>query len=130
MDHRIKTIISLIHDDLRNSPSLEQMAEFVRLSPSRLNRIFKMETDVSFAQYVKSLRLRRARNLLETTFLNIKETMTNVGLNDLSHFVRDFKKAFGMTPSEYRNLQFQSLPKPAQFRNNKLSQRTRKLAKK
>jgi len=130
MDHRIKTIVSLIHDDLRNSPSLDQMAEFVRLSPSRLNRIFKMETNVSFAQYVKSLRLSRARNLLETTFLNIKETMTNVGLNDLSHFVRDFKKAFGMTPSEYRSQQFQLLPKSPQFRNNKLSQRTRKLAKK
>ena len=130
MDHRVEIIIRLIQEDLRNSPSLEQLAEFVRLSPSRLNHIFKMETDVSLNQYLKSLRLIKAKNLLETTFLNIKETMANVGVNDLSHFVRDFKKAFGMTPSEYRSRQFQRLPTTSQFRNRKRSQRTRNLASK
>jgi len=108
MDRRVETVITLIQNDIRNSPSVKQLARLVHLSPSRLNHIFRTETDVSLAQYVKSVRLHRAKDLLETTFLNVKETMVTVGVNDASHFVRDFKKAFGVTPSEYRKHRFQS----------------------
>jgi len=81
---------------------VKQLARLVHLSPSRFQHIFRTEINVSFAQYVKSLKLRKAKDLLKTTFLNVKEIMATVGINDLSHFVRDFKKAFGVTPSEYR----------------------------
>ena len=43
-----------------------------------------------------------AKHLLESSFLSIKEIAHRVGLNDESHFVRDFKKAYGVPPSLYR----------------------------
>jgi AraC-like DNA-binding protein len=46
--------------------------------------------------------MQKARELLETTFLNVKEVMLNVGAKDTSHFIRDFKKAFGLPPTQYR----------------------------
>ena len=46
--------------------------------------------------------MREATVLLSTTFLSIKEVMVRVGFGDESHFVKDFKKIYGMTPTEYR----------------------------
>ena len=102
MDHRVQILIVLIEDDVQNSPSVNELARLVHLSPSRLNHIFRADTGTSIAHYLKAHRMRLARELLETTFLNVKEIMTVVGLTDLSHFVRDFKKTFGVTPSEYK----------------------------
>ncbi|MGH9906870.1 MAG: helix-turn-helix domain-containing protein, partial [Pyrinomonadaceae bacterium] len=42
--------------------------------------------------------------LLETSFLSVKEITHSVGLNDESHFVRDFKAVYGFPPTRYRNL--------------------------
>lgn len=53
-------------------------------------------------QYRKSLRMRMAKRLLETTFLNVKEIMLEVGFKDESNFVRDFKKCYGLSPTMYR----------------------------
>ena len=102
MDRRVEIVLTLIQNDIRKNPTVSQLARLVHLSPSRFEHIFRTETNVSLVQYVKSLKLRKARDLLETTFLNVKEIMAIVGVNDLSHFVRDFKKVFGVTPSEYR----------------------------
>lgn len=43
-----------------------------------------------------------ATTLLVTTFLSIKEIIAQVGFKDESHFVRDFKRIYGVTPTEYR----------------------------
>ena len=48
--------------------------------------------------------MERAKHLLESSFLSIKEIGHLVGLNDESHFVRDFKKAYGLSPKCYRTL--------------------------
>ncbi len=87
-----------LHRDL----SLEEMAQAVNLSDSRLRHIFKAETGLSFAQYRKSLRMRRAKELIDTTFLSMKQIRSRVGAGDRSHFARDFKKINGLTPADYR----------------------------
>jgi hypothetical protein len=46
--------------------------------------------------------MQRAKELLETTFLSVKEIRTTIGINDHSHFIREFKKSYGMTPAQYR----------------------------
>lgn len=53
-------------------------------------------------QYLSSLRLERARYLLQATFLSVTEITRRIGAQDDSHFVRDFKKAYGETPTRYR----------------------------
>jgi AraC-like DNA-binding protein len=53
-------------------------------------------------QYHKELRLEKAGQLLEGLSLTIKQIRLEVGYQDHSHFFRDFKKHFGMTPSQYR----------------------------
>jgi AraC-like DNA-binding protein len=57
---------------------------------------------MSPTQYFKLLRMQDAKSILEATFLPIKQIAARVGGNDVSHFVRDFKKAYGMSPTQYR----------------------------
>jgi AraC-like DNA-binding protein len=79
------------------------MAESVNLSPPYFCYLFKTITGVPPAKYLKSLRMQQAASLLTTTFLSVKEIVRRVGVTDESHFVRDFKRIYGVTPSEYRN---------------------------
>jgi len=47
--------------------------------------------------------MEEAKRLLETTFLSIKQVVVQVGLQDESHFVRDFKRIYGCSPTALRN---------------------------
>ena len=82
---------------------VEELAQLVNLSASRLRHLFKTETGKTPAQYLKYLRLQKAELLLRTTFLTVKEIVNLVGLMTGSHFVRDFRKAYGLTPTMYRS---------------------------
>lgn len=102
MDARVQEVIALMQDDLCQDLTLCERAQGVNLTASHLCRLFKAETGVSPSRYLKLLRIQKAKNLLETTFLNIKQIMIRVGVNDESHFVRDFKMIYGTTPALYR----------------------------
>lgn len=102
MERRIDRVITLMTNDLRQEIPFNKMAQSVNLSASRLRHLFKYETGISPAQYLKAQRMLKAKELLETTFLNVKEVMLQVGVKDQSHFVRGFKRAYGLSPVKYR----------------------------
>ena len=102
MEHRVKKVISLMRENLHRQFSLREMARAVHLTPEHLCRIFKAEVGSPPTRYFKSLRMERAKELLETTSLTIKEITALIGVKDVSHFVRDFEMTYGMTPSRYR----------------------------
>lgn len=104
MNQRVLTVVRLIQKDLSRPLTLKEMAQAVSISSSHLRALFKAETGMTPAQYQKKLRLSEAKSLLETTFLNVQEIMARVGINDASHFIRDFKRAYGSTPIRYRAL--------------------------
>jgi AraC family transcriptional regulator, arabinose operon regulatory protein len=101
MDQRVRATISLMKANLHRRLKPVEIAQSVRLSPSRLRHLFKDETGTSVVAYLRELRLQRAKHLLETTFLSVKEVASAVGIDGTSHFVRDFEKAHGMTPARY-----------------------------
>lgn len=103
MDLRVRQAIDLLSEDLSHPFNFDALAASVNLSPSRLRHLFKSETGLTPAQYLKRLRIEGARELLEKSFLRLKEVMPRVGLSDQSHFVTDFKKAYGLPPIKYRH---------------------------
>jgi AraC family transcriptional regulator of arabinose operon len=102
MDRRIELVITQLEADTSLAWDARALGELVNLSPSRFRHLFKQETGTSPGQYLRELRFRRAEVLLRTTFLSLKEIAEEVGTISLSHFMKDFKKRYGMTPSEYR----------------------------
>ena len=101
MDQRVDAAIAFMKANLHRKLTPTEIAESVRLSPSRLRELFKNETGTSVARYRRKLRLERAKYVLENTFMSVKEVAASVGLTSVGQFASDFKKAYQMTPSEY-----------------------------
>lgn len=102
MDRRIELVISKIKTEPATQWNAETLGALVNLSPSRFRHLFKQETGIGPAQYLKEFRLRKAERMLRTTFLTVKQVLKQVGLGSNAHFVRDFRKKYGMTPTAYR----------------------------
>ena len=103
MDKRVEKIIQMMREDVRGELSLTDFAQSVNLSVWRLCHIFKSDVGMPPIRYLRLLRMERAKNLLESSFLSVKEIAFQVGLNDESHFVRDFKSTYGYSPALYRS---------------------------
>lgn len=103
MDKRVEKIIEMMRGDVRGELSLAEFAQSVNLSVWRLCHIFKSDVGMPPIKYLRLLRMERARVLLESSFLSVKEIAFQVGLNDESHFVRDFKSTYGYSPAVYRS---------------------------
>lgn len=113
MDPRVTRVIAMMEERLDRPVALTDFADAVNLSPSRMARVFKQHTGKPPARYLHDLRLARARVLLERTYLSVKQVMICVGLNDPSHFSRDFRRAHGFSPSHLRQRSWTADP----FRN-------------
>jgi AraC-like DNA-binding protein len=92
----------MMRDDVRGELSLTDFAQSVNLSVWRLCHIFKSDVGMPPIRYLRLLRMERAKDLLESSFLSVKEIAYQVGVNDESHFVRDFKATYGFSPTLYR----------------------------
>ena len=101
-DFRIRCIMEYASCNLQRDLSLERLAIVANVSVWHICRLFRDELGLSPARCVKLLRLKCAADLLANTALSVKEVMASVGINDASHFVRDFRRFSGEFPVEYR----------------------------
>jgi two-component system response regulator YesN len=106
MDPRVQIVLNLIQESYRQELTLQKLSEEVYLTREHLCRLFKAETGTSPAKYLKAFRLTKGKELLENTLMSVKEITHEVGVNDESHFVRDFKLVYGLTPTQYRSRNF------------------------
>jgi two-component system response regulator YesN len=98
----ISRVRNYIEQNYRENITLEDTAAHFFVSKEYLSRIFKAQSDLSFSDYITALRMRKARELLLTYKLPIKEIVDKLGYLDIAHFYKTFKKHFGMTPGEMR----------------------------
>ncbi len=73
-------------------------------SPPIWQKKFKEKKNCTVMQYLENVRLKKARELLETSSLSISDISLMVGYNDPNYFARSFKKVYELTPREYRNI--------------------------
>jgi transcriptional regulator GlxA family with amidase domain len=99
---RLQIVLNFADANLGRKLSTRELARSVMISPYQLCRLFKSEMGISPGQYLQSRRLDVASTLLTTTLMSVKQIYMEVGYTDKSLFVRHFKRARGLTPSEYR----------------------------
>ena len=102
MDWRIKRVTTVLDQQYRDPPSIEQLADEVGLSPSRLAHLFREEEGKSIQSYVKERRLTMAAMFLVQTHDRISQIAYTVGFGDVSNFNHAFKRRFAMSPRQYR----------------------------
>lgn len=81
---------------------IPELAAVVGLSSSHLSTLFRQATGGGPLAFHTSLKMTRARTLLDTTSLGVAEIATAVGYSDPLYFSRQFRKTHGITPSSYR----------------------------
>jgi AraC family transcriptional regulator of arabinose operon len=102
MDHRILEACQILSASLSAEVSIEELAEQVFLSPSRLAHLFREQVGVSIVRWRENQRIIRAKLLLQTTPLPVAVIGQQTGYDDQLYFSRVFKKRVGVSPSEYR----------------------------
>ena len=82
--------------------SMAEMAQMTGLSSTHFNRRFRRLVRLTPMQYVRSVRVQIAQDLLITTSRNLAEIAVHVGYTDQSHLTKRFREVTGMTPAAYR----------------------------
>ncbi|TDQ36077.1 AraC family transcriptional regulator [Aureibacillus halotolerans] len=82
--------------------SLNVISESFQLTETNSSRLIKEWTGTTFTAYIWELRLKKAKERLQTSDESVKKIVKDIGYVDVANFTRKFKKTTGMTPGEYR----------------------------
>jgi len=100
---KIEKALKLIHSSYNAAMNVDSLAALVNMSPSAFHRAFNDVTASSPIQYIKKIRLNKARDLLLEQRVRVSEAAIHVGYESAAQFSREFKRYFGNSPSECRN---------------------------
>jgi len=95
-------VLNYMRNHLSEPVKIDQLAAMMHLSTSRFNHLFREEVGQSPMQYMKMLRLNKARHLMRVTDLPVNQIAQEVGYEDPLYFRRAFKQHFQVTPSQAR----------------------------
>ena len=98
----IDNVKSYIRESTEFDLGMEHIAAVFHYNKSYLGRIFKEETGMSIARYLQNVRIARAKEMLLQTRLPVIEIAARCGFSDVAYFIRVFKVAERMTPTEFR----------------------------
>ncbi len=101
-DKMIDSVVADIRDHYMEDISLTSLAAKYNVSMGSLSKMIKDHLQLNFSDYIASLRIQRAKELLSDETLSIQEIAEIVGYNDYFYFTKVFKKIEGISPSKYR----------------------------
>lgn len=99
---RVRKIIDYIHENYQQDISLESIADTFWIHKVYLAKIFKQETGKCVNEYIRCVRIEKAKELLAQENIKINEIVNATGFNNPQSFYTLFKKYVGMKPGEYR----------------------------
>jgi AraC-like DNA-binding protein len=99
---QIRPVLAYVDRHCRESITLDDVAEVVHVSPSRVRHVFKDVTGVSFKEYVTQVRVAEAKRLLLGTDLSVAEIARAVSYTNMNQFYKVFYRSCAMSPGEYR----------------------------
>lgn len=105
-DDLVQRIMTLIESQFHsNILSVNSIADEVHMSAAYLSKLFKQLTSKSIPDYISEVRLTKSKELLKSTDMSINIITQKTGFTNSSYFYMVFKKEFGITPSQFRQLE-------------------------
>jgi len=102
-NEHIEETVNKIEEKFCEHISLEEMADWAKMSKFHFSRTFKNLTGYSPYEYLKNCRLNNAKQLLKLTDKSVNEISRQVGFESVSNFIKTFKKSENITPNTFRN---------------------------
>lgn len=103
-DNYVSRIMLYIQDHMSEQLTVEQLSELIYVSKSYLSRLFKQQTGLSLIEYLRLVRIEKAKTLLISSNVSIEEISNIIGYNSPKYFCRAFRICSGMSPSEFKNM--------------------------
>lgn len=99
----LQKVESIIEENIEDDGfGIPELCRAIGISRSQLHNKVKASSNLSTSIYIRSIRLRKAHHLLNTTDLNVSEVAYSVGYKDPSYFSRLFSDKYGVTPMKVR----------------------------
>ncbi len=112
IDPKAGQILAFIHDNYASGIDNTQIAAHLGYHPYYVNKIFSANVGMTIHEYVNHYRLMMAAYYLSTTTTPVNQICYMVGFQNPSHFTGNFKKKFGVSPKDYRNMRETPLTTP------------------
>ena len=100
--YRFDKIVSYINNNYQRHIALEDLAALVHTNPSYISQIFKKELGITFSEYLRNIRIKKAKELLLNDKINISEIASAVGFPDQNYFCKIFRQVVGSSPRTFR----------------------------
>lgn len=94
--------VMFMHENFDKNITVSDLANRAFLSNTHYRRLFKNSYGKSPLEYLNSMRINKAKQLIKTSLYTFSEICSLTGFNDLYYFSRVFKKVTGLTPTEYK----------------------------
>ena len=99
----VNRIRTYIEENIQTELTREQLGRALFMSPDYIARVFREKTGQSLNDYIRSRRIYHAKRLLQETDLPLSDICAKIGYSYNTYFFNTFKKATGLSPSDYRN---------------------------
>lgn len=100
--------LDYIYTHLHYRITLEEVADHLAISKNYLSTLFKKEMGISLSEYIISLKIEKARNLLQYSDYTLSDISNYLAFSSESHFIQVFQKKVGVTPNKFRKQNFRS----------------------
>lgn len=101
---KISKILKYINCNYNKDITLASISKEFYISPFYLSKLFKQNTNFTLVQYLHSVRIKKAKELLQNTNYRVIDIAQRVGFNSHAHFTRIFKSITGISPIQYRKI--------------------------
>lgn len=104
---KIRQAVLYIRENYDRDLNMAVVSNHISMNYSLFSYAFKQYTGTNFVNYLKDIRMEKAKELLENTDLRVVEISQKIGYENEKHFMKTFKTACGVSPTEYRrNMQY------------------------
>ena len=100
----ISECINYIYGHIKERITIEDLAKFTGNSPSYISRLFKSEMGISASDYIRRVKIDKAKNLLRFSDFSMVEIASYLSFSSQSHFIKLFSEETNMTPKKYRKM--------------------------